>query len=115
MEAGAPQGSAINPTLYNLLVYDIPQPADKSVGIAQFADDTCLWVISPEVGVGELQISEQTTTNLHRLDKDVENEQDPDNAHKEQEQTQTCHRSYPVKIDNTVHIFSFRNPSNTLA
>ena len=40
MEAGAPQGSTISPTLYNLYVSDIPQPMD-STGLAQFADDTC--------------------------------------------------------------------------
>ena len=50
MEAGAPQGSAISPTLYNLFVYDIPQPANDKIGLAQFADDTCIWVINPQVG-----------------------------------------------------------------
>ena len=50
MEAGAQEGSVFNPTLYNLFVYHIPQPADYTVGLAQFADDTCLWVVSPKVG-----------------------------------------------------------------
>ena len=41
MEAGAPQGSTISPTLHNLYVSDISQLMDDSTGLAQFADDTC--------------------------------------------------------------------------
>ena len=47
MQARAPQGSSISPTLYNIYVLDIPQPHTRNTGLAQFADDTCYWVTAP--------------------------------------------------------------------
>ena len=41
MKAGTPQGSCLSPLLYIILVNDIPQNDNASVG--QFADDICLW------------------------------------------------------------------------
>ena len=64
MEAGAPQGSAISPTLYNLFVYDIPQPDNDKIGLAQFADDTCIWVINPQVGRACRTMNRQLDTYL---------------------------------------------------
>ena len=49
MLAGAPQGSTISPTLYNIYVSDIPQPLIQNTGLAQFADDTCFWVTAPNI------------------------------------------------------------------
>ena len=62
MEAGAPQGSAISPTLYNLFVYDIPQPTDERIGLAQFADDTCLWAIAAKTDMACRLLNRQLTT-----------------------------------------------------
>ena len=47
--AGAPQGSTISPTLYNIYVHDIPQPHTPNIGLAQYADDTCFWVTAPQL------------------------------------------------------------------
>ena len=69
MEAGAPQGSAISPTLYNLFVYDIPQPTDVRIGLAQFADDTCLWAIASKTDMACRLLNRQLEAYINWIRK----------------------------------------------
>lgn len=46
LKAGTPQGAIISPTLFNIWVYDIPQPKEKTVSLSQFADDVGTWAWS---------------------------------------------------------------------
>ena len=57
MEAGAPQGSVISPTLYSLHVSDIPQPTTENIGLAQFADDTLMWEIAPGIDMAATKLN----------------------------------------------------------
>ena len=43
MKAGTPQGSALSPLLYLILVNDIPETITEHVSLTQFADDIGLW------------------------------------------------------------------------
>ena len=65
IEAGAPQGSAISPTLYNLYVHDIPQPIDPTIGLAQFADDTCLCTTAGKISTTCKRICDQLNTYMN--------------------------------------------------
>ena len=44
MEAGAPQGAILSPTLYIICTMDAPLTNDEDEGSSQYADDTSLWV-----------------------------------------------------------------------
>jgi hypothetical protein len=48
MQAGAPQGSVLSPTLYNTYINHIPQTS--GVHLALFADDTCLYTTDRKEG-----------------------------------------------------------------
>lgn len=43
LQAGTPQGAILSPTIFNICVYDIPQPT-KNHKLSQFADDIGTWV-----------------------------------------------------------------------
>ena len=43
--AGVPQGSCLSPLLYLLYCYDIPNPLNKRLFLALFADDTAYWCV----------------------------------------------------------------------
>ena len=44
LEMGIPQGSVISPTLFNILLSDLPKQVTKNVTVVQYADDLCLWM-----------------------------------------------------------------------
>ena len=69
MLAGAPQGSTISPTLYNIYVSDIPQPQIQNTGLAQFADDTCFWAIAPNISKASKLMNSTLTQYTNWTDK----------------------------------------------
>jgi hypothetical protein len=54
MEAGAPQGSILSPTLYNLYINDTPQAI--GIHLTLFADDTCLYGTDRKEGMRRLLV-----------------------------------------------------------
>ena len=44
IDMGIPQGSIIAPILFNIIIHDLPKVLSNNTHVAQYADDTAIWV-----------------------------------------------------------------------
>ena len=109
MQAGAPQGSTISPTLYNLFVNDIPQPIFENVGLAQFADNTSYWSISPKTDCAAQALNKQLKlytdwTHKWRISINMDKTQTMHVKHRRKHRR--ILNKYPIIIENKIIPYS---------
>ena len=102
MHAGAPQGSSISPTLYNIYDSDIPQPYTPDSGLAQFADDTCFCVTAPTIRIASIHMNTTLTDYTNWTNKwliEVNTEKTQTIAIKLRRKRKTMLHKYPIRIN----------------